>query len=178
MILWDLCFRPHILAVKNHNRIHEVGRKFYPRPHGQGCVGHRRKVSCFSYILAMGSELTTMPSTGLGLETVKHLALHGATVYIGARSEPRAKQAIAGLLSAHKAIPKARLIWLPLDLSKPTEVVEAAQLLRSKETRLDLLGEGYTIPVLPRSFAKGDICQSTMLVSQQKSSSLRQKASS
>ncbi|RFU77474.1 short-chain dehydrogenase [Trichoderma arundinaceum] len=83
--------------------------------------------------------LVTGGNSGIGFETVKQLALHGAKVYVGARSESRAKQAIDSILSEHHSIPKERIIWLPLDLSSLSNVIEAAKLFSSTENRLDVL---------------------------------------
>ncbi|KAK0761589.1 hypothetical protein N5P37_006542 [Trichoderma harzianum] len=83
--------------------------------------------------------LVTGGNTGIGLQTVKQLALHGAKVYMGARSESRAKEAIESILSENHTIGQEHIIWLPLDLSKLFNIVEAAQLLSSWEKRLDIL---------------------------------------
>lgn len=72
---------------------------------------------------------------------MKQLALHGAKVYIGARSEVRVKQGINEILSGHPSLSKERLQWLPLDLSSLPNVVEAAKLFSSTESRLDILGK-------------------------------------
>ncbi|TFB00479.1 hypothetical protein CCMA1212_007575 [Trichoderma ghanense] len=89
--------------------------------------------------LAGRVALVTGGNAGIGFQTVKQLATHGAKVYLGARSESRAKQAIDSILSENQWITKDRLTWLPLDLSKPSNIVEAAQLLSSWEKRLDIL---------------------------------------
>ncbi|KAL7932824.1 NAD(P)-binding protein [Trichoderma chlorosporum] len=89
--------------------------------------------------LAGKVALVTGGNSGIGLQTVKQLALHGAKVYLGARSEARAKEAIDSILSENKAINKDNIIWLPLDLSKLSNIVEATQLLSSWENRLDIL---------------------------------------
>jgi NAD(P)-dependent dehydrogenase (short-subunit alcohol dehydrogenase family) len=86
-----------------------------------------------------------MFSAGLGLQTVKQLALHGANVYIGARSESRAKQAIDSILSENKSIPKDRIRWLALDLSKLSSVLQAVQSFQSEEKRLDILSQDYIL---------------------------------
>ncbi|EGR51021.1 uncharacterized protein TRIREDRAFT_104059 [Trichoderma reesei QM6a] len=83
--------------------------------------------------------LVTGGNAGMGFQTVKQLAIHGAKVYLGARSESRAKQAIDSILSENQSITKDRLVWLPLDLSNLSDIVEAAQLLSSWEKRLDIL---------------------------------------
>ena len=78
---------------------------------------------------------------------MKQLALHGATVYMGARSESRAKQAIDTVLSEHPSIPAARLIWLPLDLSKLPNILEAVQILLTRENRLDILSKLFLLVI-------------------------------
>ncbi|EHK48753.1 hypothetical protein TRIATDRAFT_191627 [Trichoderma atroviride IMI 206040] len=83
--------------------------------------------------------LVTGGNSGIGFETVKQLVLHGAKVYIGARSESRAKQAISDILSENPSIPKELLEWLPLDLSSLPNVIKAANLFSTTETRLDIL---------------------------------------
>lgn len=61
-------------------------------------------------------------SSGVGFQTALQLAKRGAKVYLGCRSEARAKDAIGRM---HKASPgldlEARLVWLPLDLSEICE---------------------------------------------------------
>ncbi|PNP39919.1 hypothetical protein TGAMA5MH_08185 [Trichoderma gamsii] len=83
--------------------------------------------------------LVTGGNSGIGFETVKQLVLHGAKVYIGARSESRAKQAISDILSENPSVPKELLEWLPLDLSSLSDVIKAANLLSTTEKRLDVL---------------------------------------
>jgi NAD(P)-dependent dehydrogenase (short-subunit alcohol dehydrogenase family) len=67
--------------------------------------------------------------------------LHGAKVYVGARSESRAKQAISDILSENSSIPKELLEWLPLDLSSLPDVIKAANMLSTTEKRLDVLSK-------------------------------------
>ncbi|KAH8807364.1 hypothetical protein F5884DRAFT_340849 [Xylogone sp. PMI_703] len=83
--------------------------------------------------------LITGGNAGIGYQVVKQLAAHGAKVYMGARSESRAKKAIEQILSQNPSIPKTQLIWLPLDLSNLSSVSSAVQELASKEDRLDVL---------------------------------------
>jgi len=80
-------------------------------------------------------------STGIGLPTVEQLALHGAKVYVAARSEKRATEAIRSLRAKHPSLSKEALAWLPLDLSSAAGATKAAQELASKEQRLDIVGE-------------------------------------
>jgi NAD(P)-dependent dehydrogenase (short-subunit alcohol dehydrogenase family) len=83
-------------------------------------------------------------SAGIGYYTVKQLASRGAKVYLGARSESRAKAAIKRLLEETPSIPQENISWLRLDLSNQAQVVDAAVELRSKEQRLDILGNSCT----------------------------------
>ncbi|KAH7151411.1 hypothetical protein DER46DRAFT_690373 [Fusarium sp. MPI-SDFR-AT-0072] len=83
--------------------------------------------------------VVTGGNAGIGYYTVKHLASRGAKVYLGARSESRAKAAIKRLLEENPLIPQENVVWLRLDLSNQAQVVDAAVELRSKEQRLDIL---------------------------------------
>ncbi|KAI9705325.1 MAG: hypothetical protein M1820_005155 [Bogoriella megaspora] len=83
--------------------------------------------------------LVTGGNAGLGREAVKQLALHGAKVYMGARSEKRATQSIKEILSECPSIPEGRIVWLQLDLSDLSRVVSAAQEIMVGESRLDVL---------------------------------------
>ncbi|KAG5743196.1 hypothetical protein H9Q70_014087 [Fusarium xylarioides] len=83
--------------------------------------------------------VVTGGNAGIGYYTVKHLASRGAKVYVGARSESRAKAAIKRLLQETPSIPQENVIWLRLDLSNQAQVVDAAVEVRSMEQRLDIL---------------------------------------
>ncbi|TFK39294.1 hypothetical protein BDQ12DRAFT_712385 [Crucibulum laeve] len=76
-------------------------------------------------------------SKGVGLSTCKHLARKGAKVYLGARSEERAKAAIARL--QEEGISPGTVEWLPCDLSTPQTAKEAAEEMLKREQRLDVL---------------------------------------
>ncbi|KAL6694255.1 NAD(P)-binding protein [Trichoderma pleuroticola] len=67
--------------------------------------------------------LVTGGKTGIGLQTVKQLALHGAKVYMRARSESRVKEAIESILSDNHSIDEEHIVWLPLDLSKLLDIL-------------------------------------------------------
>ncbi|KAF4591864.1 short-chain dehydrogenase [Ophiocordyceps camponoti-floridani] len=83
--------------------------------------------------------VVTGANTGIGHQTARHLALHGARVYLAARREEAAKTAIRRLAEEHPSIPRHNLIWLPLDLASQASVSRAARELRAKEKRLDIL---------------------------------------
>lgn len=68
-----------------------------------------------------------------GYHTVRHLALHGARVYMGVRSQEKAKAAIDSILSLHPNAQIKHLILNHLDLST---VIKAAKSLIASETQL------------------------------------------
>lgn len=62
-----------------------------------------------------------------GKATVIALASRGAKVYMGARSELKAKEAIDNI---QKELPNADILFIYMDLTKLETVVAAAKLLR------------------------------------------------
>ncbi|OLN95480.1 putative oxidoreductase C736.13-like protein 4 [Colletotrichum chlorophyti] len=83
--------------------------------------------------------VVTGGNAGIGYHTVRQLAAKGAKVYLAARSESRAKEAIKRLLDEKPSIPEENLVWLRLDLSSQAQVVDAARELLAKTDRLDIL---------------------------------------
>jgi NAD(P)-dependent dehydrogenase (short-subunit alcohol dehydrogenase family) len=79
-------------------------------------------------------------SSGLGYYTIAGLASHGAKVYMGARSESKAKDAIKKLHTENSTLKDGQIVWLPLDLANPQSVIKAAETVTKAETRLDILG--------------------------------------
>ena len=77
-------------------------------------------------------------SAGIGFTAIKHLAKRGAKVYLGARSEEKAKAAIERLTA--EGIGSGQVHHLNLDLSDPKLAKAAAEDFLTKETRLDVLG--------------------------------------
>ena len=71
---------------------------------------------------------------------MQHLARRGAKVYLAARSEARARDAIARLTEAGLAPGNGELAWHELDLSDPRKVKKSAEDFAAKEKRLDVLG--------------------------------------
>lgn len=90
-----------------------------------------------------------MISHGIGYATVKHLTLRGATVYLAARNEEKAKEAItsleeevAGALKkprARTAPSPGKIIFHYCDLSTPAQAKESAEKFVERESRLDVL---------------------------------------
>ncbi|CAH0052317.1 unnamed protein product [Clonostachys solani] len=89
--------------------------------------------------LAGKIAVVTGSNSGIGLYTALHLALHGAKVYMSARTRAKADDAKRTILSLHPTIAEERLIWLPLDLSKLSSVQEAVKDLEAKESKIDIL---------------------------------------
>jgi NAD(P)-dependent dehydrogenase (short-subunit alcohol dehydrogenase family) len=80
--------------------------------------------------------IVTGGNTGIGFQTCLELARNGAHVYLAARSEQKAGQAIIDIKSE---IPTAKITFLKLDLQDLKQIQTAAQEFASKETVLDTL---------------------------------------
>ncbi|KAF7301039.1 NAD-binding protein [Mycena indigotica] len=81
--------------------------------------------------------LVTGGNTGIGYATIQMLARKGAKVYMAARDEGRAIEAIKKLEAEN--INDGSVHWLKLDLSDPRLTVGAAKELMEKEERLDII---------------------------------------
>jgi len=81
--------------------------------------------------------LVTGGNSGIGYHTVLQLARHGATVYLAARNETRAQEAIEKLKA--EGLGTGSVQWLKLDLGTAKGAKGAADDFLSKEQRLDLL---------------------------------------
>lgn len=96
-----------------------------------------------------GAELSRHPkaedirSTGIGYWTVLHLARKGAKVYLAARNEGKALEAIKNMTEA--GIGSGQVVWLPFDLKDPRLAKKAAEDFLSREKRLDVLSESCTL---------------------------------
>ncbi|KAK6987484.1 NAD-binding protein, partial [Favolaschia claudopus] len=80
-----------------------------------------------------------LSSTGIGYATIQILARRGAKVYMAARNESRAKEAIHKMQSDSEGLGEGSVEWLELDLSDPRSAARAAQTFLGKEQRLDML---------------------------------------
>ncbi|MCO5614114.1 hypothetical protein L7F22_068395 [Adiantum nelumboides] len=74
---------------------------------------------------------------GIGLETVRQLALHGAKVYMASRTQSKAEDAIKALKSEHKTI--AEMEFISLDLNSIDAGIKCAEEFAQRESRLDIL---------------------------------------
>ncbi|KAK0469223.1 NAD(P)-binding protein [Desarmillaria tabescens] len=89
--------------------------------------------------------IVTGGNTGCGRETVKALLSHGAKVYLAARSEEKAKEAIVKL----KEETGAEAIFLSLDLADLVSVRRAAEEFLSKEKKLRILFNNAGVMLAP-----------------------------
>ncbi|KGO57181.1 Short-chain dehydrogenase/reductase SDR [Penicillium expansum] len=81
--------------------------------------------------------LVTGGNNGLGKETIIQLAKHNPSkIYMASRSEERANTAIAEIT---KTVPRANIIFLPLDLASLASVRKAADIFLSSNNQLDIL---------------------------------------
>jgi NAD(P)-dependent dehydrogenase (short-subunit alcohol dehydrogenase family) len=72
---------------------------------------------------------------------VKHLARRGAKVYMAARSQTKAEEAIAKLKAEGLGPGNGDIIWLKLDLKDPRNAKKAAEEFMKQEKRLDVLSQ-------------------------------------
>ena len=88
-------------------------------------------------------------NAGIGLELVKILYAHNATVYIAGRSEEKASKAIT---SIQASFPKSNgeVKFLHLDLNDLELVKKSAESFLSKESRLDVLWNNAGVMVPPQ----------------------------
>ncbi|EIN04817.1 NAD(P)-binding protein [Punctularia strigosozonata HHB-11173 SS5] len=97
--------------------------------------------------------IVTGGNTGIGKETCKQLLLHGAEVWLSARSETKADAAIADL----ERETGRRAQFLQMDLGDLPNVKKAVEEFKSKQTRLDALiaNAGVMIPPIEQLTAQG-----------------------
>ncbi|KAF2157247.1 NAD(P)-binding protein [Myriangium duriaei CBS 260.36] len=82
--------------------------------------------------------LITGGNTGLGFETLRHLARHNPShIYLAARSASKADAAIASIREETPSAPP--ITHIPLDLSSFSSVKSAAETFTSASPRLDIL---------------------------------------
>ncbi|KAK5553306.1 short-chain alcohol dehydrogenase [Exophiala xenobiotica] len=97
--------------------------------------------------------LITGANTGIGYQLSAILYSHNAKVYIGARSESKAKDAITSLQQLHPNS-KGSLEYLHLDLSDLTSIKATAEEFMRRETKLHWLNNNAGVMV-PRAGSKG-----------------------
>jgi NAD(P)-dependent dehydrogenase (short-subunit alcohol dehydrogenase family) len=90
--------------------------------------------------------LVTGANSGLGFATARGLAARGALVILGCRDAGKAKAAMAAIGAI---VPSAKLEFLPGDLSDQASVRKAAEMLKSRHSRLDIQVNNAGIMTLP-----------------------------
>ena len=90
--------------------------------------------------------VVTGANSGLGLETAKGLATHGAEVILACRSLDKAAEAESTIRSA---VPGARLVSMPLDLASLASVRAFADAFAARHAKLDLLVNNAGIMAIP-----------------------------
>ncbi|KAJ8073760.1 hypothetical protein PM082_012038 [Marasmius tenuissimus] len=83
--------------------------------------------------------VVTGGNRGIGYGTVLHLARAGAKVYLAARDETKANEAIAQLTREGLQPGNGEVVWLKMSLDDPREAKKAAEELMGREKRLDIL---------------------------------------
>ncbi|KAG2100248.1 NAD(P)-binding protein [Suillus cothurnatus] len=83
--------------------------------------------------------VSTVYGAGIGYSTVKHLARRGAKVYMAARNQTKAEEAISQLKAEGLGPGNGDIIWLELDLKDPRNAKKAAEEFMKQEKRLDVL---------------------------------------
>jgi NAD(P)-dependent dehydrogenase (short-subunit alcohol dehydrogenase family) len=92
------------------------------------------------------TAVVTGGNGGLGLETSRQLAAHGAHVVIGARNLAKAESARAEI---QKTVPGASLEIVPLDLGSLAAVAEFAAAVKAAHPRIDLLFNNAGVMAVP-----------------------------
>ncbi|GAP88273.2 putative short-chain dehydrogenase [Rosellinia necatrix] len=93
--------------------------------------------------------VVTGANTGLGKELCKILYSKNAKVYVAARSERKAKEAIEEIRGLHPTS-KGALAYLHLDLSDLTTIKKSADDFLARESRLDTLWNNAGVMVPPQ----------------------------
>lgn len=80
--------------------------------------------------------IVTGANMGLGFETARQLAWHGAAVVLGCRSASKCKEARLRIVADH---PDSDVVALHLDLSEPASVKAFAEQVKTRYSTLDFL---------------------------------------
>lgn len=97
--------------------------------------------------------IVTGGNSGIGYETCFELVKRGAKVYLAARVESRAIEAIHKIEAAKM---KGSIEWLPLDLQDLSSVKTAAKRFSDKEAHLDVLYNNAGIMATPYRLTEKD----------------------
>ncbi|EGO03075.1 hypothetical protein SERLA73DRAFT_176596 [Serpula lacrymans var. lacrymans S7.3] len=100
--------------------------------------------------------IVTGGNSGIGKQTVAVLLSKGAKVYVAARSEAKAKQAIKELQEARPETKKGQVEYITLDLSEAKKAKAAAIDFKQRESRLHLLFNNAGIMGVPKGSKSPD----------------------
>lgn len=100
--------------------------------------------------------IVTGGNGGIGLETVRQLAQHGAKVYMASRTESKARAAIEEL---NKESP-LDVHFIEIDLMKLSSAKTCAEQFLAKESRLDILITNAGVMAVPYKLTDDGIEQS------------------
>jgi NAD(P)-dependent dehydrogenase (short-subunit alcohol dehydrogenase family) len=93
------------------------------------------------------TALVTGSNTGLGLDTARALAEHGARVVLACRNQTKGE---AAAMRIRSTAPNADVVVVPLDLADLASVRAMATAVLADESRLDLLINNAGVMALPR----------------------------
>lgn len=92
--------------------------------------------------------IVTGGNNGVGFEVVKILYSKGARVYLAARSEAKAKEAIKNIKSTISS-PSGEIKFLHIDLADLTTIKKAADEFGAQEEKLDVLWNNAGVAAMP-----------------------------
>ena len=92
------------------------------------------------------TAVVTGANGGLGLETARELARHGAHIVMAARNPTKTEAAVAKIRAS---VPEASLEVVPLDLGSLASVRAAAEQIRAAHERIDLLVNNAGVMGIP-----------------------------
>ncbi|KAK0756229.1 hypothetical protein N5P37_011144 [Trichoderma harzianum] len=95
--------------------------------------------------------IVTGGNSGIGYETTRELANHGARVYIASRSKTRVDEAIRAMKTGNSGLD---IHFLKLDLQDLQSIKTTAEKFSPKETRLDILINNAGIMACPYELTK------------------------
>ncbi|GAA5938419.1 uncharacterized protein JCM15063_000730 [Sporobolomyces koalae] len=102
--------------------------------------------------------IVTGGNAGLGKISAQSLHKKGCKVYLAARNEDKANEAIAEINSASPGR-EATLVFLPFDLTDLQSIKRAAETIKQKEDRLDIVLCNAGIMAWPYKIINGIECQ-------------------
>ena len=104
-------------------------------------------------ILTGKITIVTGANSGIGLETARAFAAHGATVVMACRNPEKAQSAASEIRNIN---PKAKLDLLELDLASLESVRKFADDFSAKYDRLDILANNAGVMALPEHYKTAD----------------------